>query len=115
MSMYMATCGKTPMAGSYAELGRMVSMAVQAVPYALLFPFTLLSFSSAFPANEHLSALERFQRWVEASQRETLGCVIQQIAEVLAEDSAQKRLVKNFTGSLLALRRALRPPRLSNA
>jgi hypothetical protein len=101
MSMYMATCGKTPMAGSYAELGRMVSMAVQAVPYALLFPFTLLSFFSAFAANEHLSALERFQRWVEASQREALGCVIQQIAEVLAEeDSAQKRLMKDFIGSL---------------
>jgi hypothetical protein len=42
MSMCVATCEKTAMSGSYAELGGMVSVAVQTVPNALLFPFPLL-------------------------------------------------------------------------
>jgi hypothetical protein len=43
MSMCVAACDKTAMAGSYAELGGMVSVAMQTVPYTLVFPLPLLS------------------------------------------------------------------------
>jgi hypothetical protein len=38
----MATGGTSAVAGSYADLVGMVSMAVQTVPYSLLFPLPLL-------------------------------------------------------------------------
>ena len=41
MSMRVATCDKTAMVGSSAELVGMVSVAVHAVPDSLLFPFPL--------------------------------------------------------------------------
>ena len=43
MPVRLAACGTTAVVGSYAELCGMVSMAVQALPYALLFPFPLLT------------------------------------------------------------------------
>jgi hypothetical protein len=52
MSMCVATCGKAAMAGSYAELPGMVSVAVQTVPYTLVFPLPLLTSPLLPPGNE---------------------------------------------------------------
>ena len=56
MPVRVAACGTTAVAGSYAELCGMVSMAMQALPDLLLFPFPILKedplrvpFNSVYP------------------------------------------------------------------